>query len=43
MKKYRFYLGTLVVGLFLGWLFFGNLSNKNKMHKYIDITDKNEI
>ena len=43
MKKYRFYLGTLVVGLFLGWLFFGNLSNENKMHKHIDITDKNEI
>ena len=43
MKKYKFYLGTLVVGLFLGWLFFGNLSNENKMHKHIDITDKNEI
>ena len=43
MKKYRFYLGTLVVGLFLGWLFFGNLSNENKMHKHIDLTDKNEI
>lgn len=43
MKKYRFYLGTLVVGLFLGWLFFGNLSNENKIHKHIDITDKNEI
>ena len=43
MKKYRFYLGTLVVGLFLGWLFFGNLSNENTMHKHIEITDKNEI
>ena len=43
MKKYRFYLGTLVVGLFLGWLFFGNLSNENTMLKHIEITDKNEI
>ena len=42
MKKYRFYLGTLVVGLFLGWLFFGNLPNENVMHKHNDITDKNE-
>ena len=42
MKKYRFYLGTLLVGLFLGWLVFGNLSNENTMHKHIEIADKNE-
>jgi Cu(I)/Ag(I) efflux system membrane fusion protein len=42
MKKYRFYLGTLLVGLFLGWLLFGNLSSTNKVHEHIEIADKNE-
>jgi Cu(I)/Ag(I) efflux system membrane fusion protein len=42
MKKYRFYLGTLLVGLFLGWLLFGNLSSTNTVHEHIDIADKNE-
>ena len=42
MKKYRFYLGTLLVGLFLGWLVFGNLSSTNTVHEHIEIVDKNE-
>ena len=42
MKKYRFYLGTLLVGLFLGWLVFGNLSSTNIVHEHIEIADKNE-
>ena len=42
MKKYKFYLGTLLVGLLLGWLLFGNLSSKNKGHEHIEIADKNE-
>jgi Cu(I)/Ag(I) efflux system membrane fusion protein len=42
MKKYRFYLGTLLVGLFLGWLLFGNLSSTNTVHEHIEIADKNE-
>ena len=42
MKKYRFYLGTLLVGLFLGWLVFGNLSSTNTVHEHIEIADKNE-
>jgi len=42
MKKYKFYLGTLLVGLLLGWLLFGNLSSKNRVHEHIEIADKNE-
>ena len=33
MKKYRFYLGTLIIGLFLGWVLFGN-SSTEKVHKH---------
>jgi Cu(I)/Ag(I) efflux system membrane fusion protein len=42
MRKYRFYLGTLLVGLFLGWFLLGNLSNINKVHEDIEIADRNE-
>jgi Cu(I)/Ag(I) efflux system membrane fusion protein len=42
MRKYRFYLGTLLVGLFLGWFLLGNLSNTNKVHEDIEIADRNE-
>ena len=42
MRKYRFYLGTLLVGLFLGWFLLGNLSNTNAVHEHIEIADRNE-
>ena len=42
MRKYRFYLGTLLVGLFLGWFLLGNLSNTNEVHEHIEIADRNE-
>lgn len=42
MRKYRFYLGTLLVGLFLGWFLFGNLSNTNTVHEHTEIANKNE-
>ena len=42
MRKYRFYLGTLLVGLFLGWFLFGNLSSTNTVHEHTEIANKNE-
>ncbi len=32
MKKYVVYIGILVIGLILGWLLFGNLSNNETNH-----------
>jgi len=38
MKKYVLYIGIFLIGLFLGWLFFGNLSNHHS-----EVTDKNRV
>jgi len=42
MKKYRFYLGTLLVGLFLGWFLFGNLAKDNPGHNHAETVEKNQ-
>jgi Cu(I)/Ag(I) efflux system membrane fusion protein len=42
MKKYRFYLGTLLVGLFLGWFLFGNLAKDNPGHNHAETIEKNQ-
>jgi Cu(I)/Ag(I) efflux system membrane fusion protein len=43
MKKYRFYLGTLVVGLFLGWLLFGNSADKKTVQEQSVVTKTNQM
>lgn len=43
MKKYRFYLGTLLVGLFLGWFLFGNLAKDNSGHNHAETIEKNQM
>ncbi|KJD34506.1 RND transporter [Tamlana nanhaiensis] len=36
MKKYSIYFIILIVGVFLGWLFFGGSSNENPSHEHQD-------
>lgn len=43
MKKYIIYSGILVVGLLLGWLFFGNSSAADTMHKHSEISSETEM
>ena len=43
MKKYRFYIGTLVVGLLLGWVLFGNVSNEKIVHNHAEIGVKSQM
>ena len=38
MKKYSIYIGILGVGLFLGWIIFGNSSNE-KQHRNHELTE----
>ncbi|WP_282055739.1 efflux RND transporter periplasmic adaptor subunit [Maribacter luteus] len=39
MKKYIIYIGILAVGLLLGWILFGNSSNKETEHNHTDTTE----
>jgi Cu(I)/Ag(I) efflux system membrane fusion protein len=43
MKKYIIYIGILAAGLLLGWLFFGNSSNKEIAHNHETITETNQM
>jgi Cu(I)/Ag(I) efflux system membrane fusion protein len=43
MKKYLIYLGTLAVGLLLGWLLFGNSTQKNTEHTHTETTETNQM
>jgi Cu(I)/Ag(I) efflux system membrane fusion protein len=43
MKKYIIYIGILVVGLLLGWFFFGNSSNKEKEHNHSETAETNQM
>jgi Cu(I)/Ag(I) efflux system membrane fusion protein len=43
MKKYIIYLGLLALGLFLGWLFFGNSSDKESEHDHNKVTENNQM
>ena len=43
MKKYIIYSGILVVGLFLGWLLFGNSSNEKSSHNHSEKIEKNQM
>lgn len=43
MKKYVIYIGILVLGLFLGWLFFGNSSNNETEHNHSEMASENKM
>jgi len=43
MKKYTIYIGLVVIGLLLGWLLFGNSSNKEAEHNHDAATEKNQL
>ena len=43
MKKYIIYIGILAVGLLLGWILFGNSSNKETEHNHTDTTETNQM
>ena len=43
MKKYAIYIGLVVIGLLLGWLFFGNSSNKEAEHNHNEVADANQM
>ena len=43
MKKYIIYLGLLALGVFLGWLFFGNSSNKETEHDHNKVAENNQM
>lgn len=43
MKKYISYTGILVVGLLLGWLLFGNSSQKEATHKHDEVAETNKM
>ncbi|WP_339661737.1 efflux RND transporter periplasmic adaptor subunit [uncultured Polaribacter sp.] len=43
MKKYIIYLGLLVVGLFLGWLLFGNSSKKETVHNHDVVSETKQM
>ena len=42
MKKYSFYIVSILVGLLLGWFFFGNISNENNLHNHEESTKENQ-
>lgn len=42
MKKYIIYFGTLAAGLLLGWILFGNSSNKKTKHDNSETTEKKQ-
>ena len=43
MKKYIIYIAILVIGLVLGWLLFGNSSNKETDHNHDETLEMNQI
>jgi Cu(I)/Ag(I) efflux system membrane fusion protein len=43
MKKYAIYIGLVVIGLLLGWLFFGNSSNKEAEHNHNEVAEANQM
>lgn len=43
MKKYAIYIGILVIGLLLGWVIFGNSSNKETEHNHNEVADTNQM
>ena len=43
MKKYAIYIGILVVGLLLGWIIFGNSSNKETEHNHNEVAEANQM
>jgi len=43
MKKYIIYIAILAVGLFLGWLLFGGLSNTESTHNHDAVTETNQM
>jgi len=43
MKKYIIYIAILGVGLFLGWLLFGGLSNTESTHNHDAVTETNQM
>jgi Cu(I)/Ag(I) efflux system membrane fusion protein len=43
MKKYTIYIGILVAGLVLGWLFFGNPSHQETEHNHNDVAETNQM
>ncbi len=43
MKKYAIYIGILVIGLLLGWVIFGNSSNKETEHNHNEVAEANQM
>jgi len=43
MKKYIIYLLILVVGILLGWLFFGTSSEDSKDHNHKEVLESNQL
>ncbi|WP_117884112.1 efflux RND transporter periplasmic adaptor subunit [Aureibaculum luteum] len=43
MKKYIIYIGILAVGLVLGWVLFGNSSNKETGHDHNEVAETNQM
>ncbi|MAD96804.1 MAG: efflux transporter periplasmic adaptor subunit [Flavobacteriaceae bacterium] len=43
MKKYIVYTVILVAGLLLGWILFGNSSNKETEHNHSEVTEANQM
>jgi Cu(I)/Ag(I) efflux system membrane fusion protein len=43
MKKYIIYIGILVIGLLLGWVIFGNSSNKEVEHNHNEVAETNQM
>ncbi len=43
MKKYVIYVGILIVGLLLGWLFFSNSSNNEMEHNHSEMASENQM
>lgn len=43
MKKYVIYIGILIAGLLLGWLFFGNSSNNEMEHNHSEMASENQM
>ena len=42
MKKYIVYIGLLLIGLLLGWLFFGKNSNNNQAHDHSNTSEQQQ-
>ena len=43
MKKNIIYFGILVLGILLGWLFFGNSSNENDEHNDLKTAESKQL